>query len=649
MHSTAKAVARLSGFRVGAHFVPRPRARKGKGAVAIVTLIATLSGLVVTAGAVTTRNPSGPVVRDDTMTIDVNPGGLAYSQSSSSANYTATAPFLTPCKGDNPSGTNNSPRSRVVVTGPSGVVLDQLSPARNVTIAGALGGYPILDPQPAPANGNYRGGVPASGSTPSKGWSTTLNLAGKPAGTYTITTTTQNMVRTGALGACTIGTPNRNSSGALTNTSTPGLVTETETFEYRPWAYVFTDIFGGGKVSMNINPAEFQQVVSGVTGAIHDSAAYTQFFAVPSGDFVPLPSDPNECAGNPSSCLPPNASLCDPGAGCQPRIAIVHFHGHPTEALNGFFDLETGAFIARTEIQPNQRLMVSLGRDGDAVLRDLLAQLSQGAAQLGIDLPTLLATTVRVRLGATEIRLSLLNGLQIAATPNGAPSGVQIVSDFTVQAGLILDIYANLDLTKPCVATAGDSDPNTPAPDRYAPLRDVGYTVERSDFLPDVPRVGPLGALVGGPIYHITGDFVGSGTPLVNTAMAVIGADTAADEPNGLPVWIEPFISSPTHVTAPRTMDFLGTATWSASETPVSTIGCTTIDFMLGAGVALYNNPLPIGFGTLPIWDPTSPEIAALIDTIDAAVQQLVGDVAANPTVAELLEQVTALLPPLPV
>jgi hypothetical protein len=135
----------------------------------------------------------------------------------------------------------------------------------------------------------------------------------------------------------------------------------------------------------------------------------------------------------------------------------------------------------------------------------------------------------------------------------------------------------------------------------------------------------------------------------VNTASAVIGVDTAADEPNGLPVWIQPFISTPSHVTNPRTMDFLGTATWSASETPIGTIGCTTIDFMLGAGVALYNNPLPIGFGTLPIWDPTSPEVAALIDQIDAAVQALVDGVTSDPTVAALLEQITGQLPPLPV
>jgi hypothetical protein len=249
-----------------------------------------------------------------------------------------------------------------------------------------------------------------------------------------------------------------------------------------------------------------------------------------------------------------------------------------------------------------------------------------------------------VRAGTYEVSLSLINALQINRTPAGAPSGVQIVSDFTAQAGIILNIYSALS-TPACAANVGDSDPATPAPDRYTHAAPVGYTVERSDLLPDVPRIGPLGALVGGPIYHIEGDFEGALANLVNTSTAVIGVDTAADEPNGYPIWIEPFISTPSHVTVARTMDFVGTATWSASETPIGASACLTVDFMLGAGVALYNNPLPVGFGTVPIWDPLSPEVAALIDQIDAAIQGLVDDTTANPTVADLLQQVLDALP----
>jgi hypothetical protein len=95
-------------------------------------------------------------------------------------------------------------------------------------------------------------------------------------------------------------------------------------------------------------------------------------------------------------------------------------------------------------------------------------------------------------------------------------------------------------------------------------------------------------------------------------------------------------------------MDFIGTATWSASETPVTGVGCLTVDFLLGAGVAIYNNPLPIGFGDLPIWDPQDPAVAGLIQQINAAIQGAVDQVATNPTVADLLDQITGALPPVP-
>jgi hypothetical protein len=196
----------------------------------------------------------------------------------------------------------------------------------------------------------------------------------------------------------------------------------------------------------------------------------------------------------------------------------------------------------------------------------------------------------------------------------------------------------------PCAVNQGDSDPATPAPDRYAHKTDSGYVVERSDLLPSIPKAGAVGALVGGPIYHIEGDFVGAAPALINTSTGIIAADTAADEPNGYPVWL-PLVSG-AHTTNARTMDFVGTATWSASETPTTaTAGCTSVNFMLGAGVALYNNPLPVGFGDIPIWDPTSPQVAALMAQIDAAVQGAVDQVTSNPQVAALLDQITGALP----
>ena len=41
---------------------------------------------------------------------------------------------------------------------------------------------------------------------------------------------------------------------------------------------------------------------------------------------------------------------------------------------------------------------------------------------------------------------------------------------------------------------------------------------------------------------------------------------------------------------------------------------------MLGAGVAIFNNPLPIGFGDIPIWDPQSPEVQALMAQVNQAI-----------------------------
>ena len=98
-------------------------------------------------------------------------------------------------------------------------------------------------------------------------------------------------------------------------------------------------------------------------------------------------------------------------------------------------------------------------------------------------------------------------------------------------------------------------------------------------------------------------------------------------------------------MTAAREMDFLGTATWSASETNLGALGCLTVDFMLGAGVALYNNPLPVGFGTLPIWDPQNPAVADLMAQINAAIQGVADQVGSNPTVNDVLQQILDALP----
>ncbi len=471
--------------------------------------------------------------------------------------------------------------------------------------------------------------LPTALNDQSGAWATSWVIpADAPAGTYTIRSSAENRRRVSLFNPC-----------QLENVTFPAV-----TIEYRPWQQTFRDLFGGGSVSMNLDPAEFQVKVGSNSGAITPGAGKMTFFAVPGADTVLLPADPAACATDPNLCLPAGALSCNPAAGCDPRLVLIS-HDAGSEALHGFFDIDTGAFVALAKVNNVQRLMLSLGREQDAAYGQLLADLAVSAAQNGVDLPSLLATTVLVNTGTDELSLSLLNGLQI--TPSSTPLGVQISTAPTVQAGLVLDIYASLS-SSTCATQSGDSDPATPAPDRFAHTADVGYTVRKSDLLPEVPRVGAVGALVGGPIYHITGDFVGASAPILNTATAVIGADTAAGEPNGLPVRVQPFLSSPPHIASPRTMQFLGTATWSASETSLGALGCLSVNFMLGAGVAVFDSPIPLDLGALPIWDPADPAVAALVDSIDAAIAEALGGVTSDPTVSALLEQITGALPVVP-
>jgi hypothetical protein len=284
---------------------------------------------------------------------------------------------------------------------------------------------------------------------------------------------------------------------------------------------------------------------------------------------------------------------------------------------------------------------MSLGPN-DAYYRTLLNSLSDKLAPKGVDLPALLATQVLVGGPTNTLTLSLLNGLQV--DPTGTEGGVSIRSTGTVQAGVLLDIYSHLRLSgAACVtneASSADGDR------RFTPNEDAGYTVRTSDLLPSVPAVGPLAAIVGGPIFSIEGDFVGATAPLINTASAVIGVDTAAGEPNGYPVWVEPFLSSPTHVASPKRMDYLGTATWSASEGPIAGIGCLSVNFMLGTGVAIFDNPVRVGFDELvDAATKPNPTVRAVITAVDAAANGAINDVTANPTVAGVLEQVVGALP----
>ncbi len=619
--------------------------------VGLVALVATAGALSAPAMGSTDVNPSEDggtgnprVVRDSSVNLSVDRTALSYFRSTASGTPAAVSVSgitLQGCRGDDPAGTNASPRTTLKVKDPSGAtLLTAVSPARTLGLAGLFTSprFAPLANQTAVSSTNYRGDFPGALDDGNyHGMTAALDLSGKPAGVYTVETSHEHKVRTGAASSCQTARP---ASGSAITT---GPEVTTSTFEYRPWNSKFVDVFGGGNVLVNPDPGEVKVNLGSKSTPIYSATngAKVTSYSLAGTDDIALPSDPEACATDPSSCVPAAAAKCEPGSGCIPRLVIINKLGSAADAnvVSGFFDVKTKAFIARTKVDGTSRLMMSLGTENDALYKTALGKLATSASAQGIDLMSILGTEVRVALSGNTSTLSLLNGLQI--DPTTSHTGVQINSKSTVQAGILLHIYTDIDLANPCVANAADS---TTEPGRFTPKTGYGYTVSKSDILPDIPAVGPLGAITGGPIYHITGKFK-SGA-LLNTASAVIGVDTAFDEPNGYPVWVEPFISSPAHVATPKKLDFIGTATWSASETPISTIGCTTFDLLLGTGVAVFDNPLPVGFGT--VFDQVdNPSAAAerLSNAVNDAVDQVVGQASANPTVESLLNQIVGLLP----
>lgn len=646
----------------------RPKTgRNGRMRSGIVAGALAASALAILGPATATTTVSGgdpgtnpPVVRDSSATIKSDNGALTYFRSGTVANvgnvaYAAQslngmkglALANRACRGDN-GGANGTPTQKITVTDPNNaVVATTTSPVRDISLFGS--GAPS-NPQPVPSATNYRGDFSPALAT--SGQSLTVSLTGKPSGLYTVTTVTSNVTRQlstgtgGSLGACVVGVPNPATSN---KTVIPGPVTTTTTFEYRPWQETFTDVFGNGMVQANVTPRENKFKVGTASTPIYAGTPQnTTFYALPSGSSFSLPSDPAACAADPASCLPSTAVQCDPGPGCTPRLMIINEPaGKAPTAPNGLvgaFDLDTQAFIALAKVGATQRVLSSLGTQLDSTYHDTLTKFAANAAAHGVNLNTLLATKVTVNNGQYATSLSLLDALQI--DPSNAHGGIHITSDATAQAGLILDIYADI-VPNSCVSRPAVT--NTSATPRFTPSVPYGYTVEKSDVLPNVPAAGPLGTIAGGPLFHITGKFrKASEGALVDTASAVLGADTAANEPNGYPVWLEPFVAAGA-VATPHTMDFIGTATWSATESNV--LGsCLLVDFMLGTGVAVFNNPLPVGLGTLfgPLYKP-SPAGQQLNSAISAAIAQATGPVTTNPTVAALLAQLLGALPATPV
>jgi hypothetical protein len=390
-----------------------PKRRRFGALLATFAIVATGATLIPADATTTVSSPetgtNGPIIRNSTASITVDSAALMYYRTGTVANVGNTAYAAASlstlkllkfssklCAGDNPAGKNNTPRTIVTVRDPNNNVVGTpaVSPARDINPLGGTGG--ALSPQPLqPNDTTYRGDYAGSGTN--HGYSVTVDLTGKPAGVYTVTTVDQNMTKSdstgsgGGQGACVMGVPNPATGN---KTVIAGPVTKTTTFEYRPWHDTFKDVFGKGTVNANQNPAEFQFTVDGKASPIYAGTANSmKFYSLPSGSSFPLPGDPQDCVDDPSSCLPSNALQCDPSAGCTPRVMLVNrpLQNATEPSLVGVFDLQTKAFVAHSSNGGTVRTLMSLGTTQDALYKSTLDKLAAAYAVL----PTFATVPVR--------------------------------------------------------------------------------------------------------------------------------------------------------------------------------------------------------------------------------------------------------------
>ena len=594
-----------------------------------------LSGAAQAATTITqpTTEQPGNVVRSDAVSLAINPGGLSASRSSSTATYTyqCNASILNACSGA------NSPLSQLIVKAPDGTeVLNRTSPWKNASLASVLNGTfdLAIDPQPATApSGGYRGGP----------WSASLSLAGLPAGVYTVTTVITNKTKTGVLGSCITAT-----ATAGTTASTAGTVTESFTFEYRPWQQTFVDYFEVGSVQFNTTPKEFAFEVDGSASPIVKGAAGAaamHFFTLPDATvdlsnnlqlhlYTP-PADPLICVDEPHLCLPPDAIPCDPETGCIPRIAVITYDQPGTSVshnqLVGFFDLQTRAFVAHARTGGKIRVLASGGTDLDALLNEGWKTLVNTAAGAGIDLPHLLSQPVVVRVpGPTpaeqiEATVSLLEGIQLAYIPTVAgPLGPP-----TLGAGLIVHIGSWSGM------------PDKGGGSGY------GLQVKSAEDLPALPALPSIGALLasGGKLRHI----VGKVPPGGGQHMIALSVDTSPGAPNGLPVWL-PLVSGVATV-GDNGVEFIGDDLLTIHFELCLAGSCSGLSTLAGTGLAIFPaSPLTgtLSIGELPlIWTTCTAGLGTatcpagsvrLITDIDRLVADSTGSLLTDPAVQDVLQ-----------
>jgi hypothetical protein len=396
--------------------------------------------------------------------------------------------------------------------------------------------------------------------------------------------------------------------------------------EFRPWQHSFRDILNTGSVSMNTAGArEFSYKVKNQSSdAVIDGTTAMKLFEVGAGSSFSLPADPTVCTTDPQACLPPTAELCANTGPCDARLAVVNYEKNAKNKLIGIFDLETKAFIASASANGTARILASLGPDLDAELTALLGSaVTALQSGTGIDVANLMATKIRLRMTTgpngdeTSIFVSLAELLEIVQGAPTGPNGINVLAPFTADAGVIGHFVLGL-------SPAGSTG--------------LPYSIEASQLAPTLPNL----AITGGPLVHIEGDYPSASSTPIGTHTVALNADTAPDEPAGLPAWL-PLVSEAATL-SDSDIDFIGYSLVVANQAiNLGGAGVFKIGVMIGTGAALFgDNPLPVGLGDLPlIWDPQSPEVIALLDALNGAS----GDVLSDPAVQDALGQVLAALP----
>jgi hypothetical protein len=665
----------------------QPRRRRVVAAWLAASLLA--SGLVatgMTAGAETTMSPSTAgagspggiaLVRDASLTLNVGTQANSYQRATASLFASGGASTLGAYAAANPSSTSStlactgtsSPYSEITVTGPGGFAFSAQSPVKTGVFAGG--------------NQAWRGSP----------WSAAVDLNGKPAGVYTVTTTIHHKVFNTHISlpnaapyslACVEGVP---TAAGLANFAlgttphiptpndpakfryTPGPVVETTKFEYRPWqVQKFNDLLGKGKVRFNASPAEFQfSVADKISPVISGSSAMT-FYNSPESLLVAGPG--GDCTTDPASCLPSTAIQCTPGTvGCNPRLVTIN-HQAGSDQLVGVFDLGTGAFAALASTGGTTRVLASAGPDLDPVVRDALAPLNAALVSQGIDLIKLLNQRTLATIGGQTLEISLLQGLEIRnALADELPDGLRILNDrgelldtsqlapdLSVAAGIVQHNVTYTGNILECLGGVGTSGitkkiatsslvPSLPAdfPILTTGLSLLAFGLAGAALPPEVTGITGTGVVLGGgPFTSYQLDYPdGRGSHQAGHAkVPLLGTGAGPNVDLGSGGLIVPGLTPDVVIPDQGPMHFLGYVAFDLD------LKCLGGHNFLGTGLATYGD-LPVDpYGIPLIWDTNNP----VINQLNAQLQTLVGDsvvqatgLLGDPTVAAVLAAVLGL------